>query len=150
MHGLLHASFYSPLLVNVIDDSSTSMSESNSSRETRASQDLTHLSIRQVATSFRNRGRGSRSPSPAARVGNGAFFPETTAHSDGEQYDDAMAPVDVEELQRIAKTAAAAASAALTAMAALLTARQHSTPRYKKARPSQFRPQKHRDMDTTG
>ena len=108
------------------------MSESNSSRETRASQDLTHLSIRQVATSFRNRGRGSRSPSPAARVGNGAFFPETTAHSDGEQYDDAMAPVDVEELQRIAKTAAdaaAAASAALTAMAAQLTATQQDNTR---------------------
>ena len=45
-----------------------------SARPTRASRDLTHLMVQQLL-SPRGRGRGSRSPSPAAHVGASAFFP---------------------------------------------------------------------------
>ena len=83
-------------------------------------------------------GRGiSRSPSPAV-AGAGRFaFPtvganqddSSEAFADGESYADAMPPIDVEELQRIAKSAAdaaAVASAALTAMTAQLQATQEA------------------------
>ena len=81
------------------------------------------------------RGRGgSRSPSPAAHVGNGVFFPQAAGQNSDAflNADSAMGDVSVEELQRIAKTAAdaaAAASAALMAMTAQLSAAQQDNTR---------------------
>ena len=96
------------------------MSWFSSNRETRASQDLSGVPIGQLSVPTRGRGRGSRSPSPAARVGNSTFFPETSNlyRNTGENM---LADIDVAELQRIAKSATDAASAAAAALAAMTT-----------------------------
>ena len=87
------------------------MSWWNSARETRASQDLTQQLIASLAIPARGRGRGSRSPSPAARVGGAAFFPETAERSDTPpDTSNTIGDINVEELQRIAQTAANAAA----------------------------------------
>ena len=96
------------------------MSWWNSARETRASQDLTQQSIASLAIPARGRGRGSRSPSPAARVGGAAFFPETAERSDAPpDTSNTMGDINIEELQRIAQTAANAAASASAALAAM-------------------------------
>ena len=61
-----------------------------SGRETRASRDLTHLSVAQVLNQPRGRGRGSRSPSPALLSGP-AFFPTAAATASEEDSDEAFA-----------------------------------------------------------
>lgn len=96
------------------------MSWWNSARETRASQDLTQQTIASLAIPARGRGRGSRSPSPAARVGGAAFFPETVEHRDAPPDTSIiMGDINVQELQRIAQTAADAAASASAALAAM-------------------------------
>ena len=87
-----------------------------SGRETRASCDLTHLSVAQLVSQPRGRGRGSRSPSPA-RLSGPQFFPPTAAQElDEEAFADAedidtprMATIPAEatadELRRIAEQA---------------------------------------------
>ena len=87
-----------------------------SGRETRASCDLTHLSVAQLVNQPRGRGRGSRSPSPAT-VSGPQFFPPAAAEDvDAEAFEDAedpdnpkMAPISAEasadELRRIAEQA---------------------------------------------
>ena len=63
-----------------------------SGRQTRGTQDLTHLSVDQIA-GLRSRGRGSpfasRSPSPSAHTGVGAaFFPRHSPAPEPEERDD--------------------------------------------------------------
>ena len=95
-----------------------------SGRETRASRDLTHLSVEQLLTQPRGRGRGtgSRSPSPLACPGANFFPPAFTQ----QQFEDAeaMAPpteINIAELQRIALAASEAAAKATEALAAMST-----------------------------
>ena len=85
-----------------------------SGRETRASRDLTHLSVAQLLNQPRGRGRGSRSPSPAP-YSEALFFPATAATQDDweETFADAneenmpSIPADAtpEEIRRIAEEA---------------------------------------------
>ena len=72
-----------------------------STRETRASQDLTHLSVEQVLTLPRGRGRGSRSPSPSAQPG-AKFFPPAFGHHPEEDQEELFA--DAEEDARMPVT----------------------------------------------
>ena len=58
-----------------------------STRETRASRDLTHLSVEQVLSQPRGRGRGSRSPSPSVQPGANFFPPAFARHQEDEQED---------------------------------------------------------------
>ena len=65
-----------------------------STRPTRASRDLTHLSVEQVLSQPRGRGRGSRSPSPSVQPGAN-FFPPAFAHHQEDDQEDLFA--DAEE-----------------------------------------------------
>ena len=84
-----------------------------SGRDTRASRDLTHLSVAQLANQPRGRGRGSRSPSPALFTGP-SFFPTTTDDDWEETFADANEGINMpnipadaspEEIRRIAEAA---------------------------------------------
>ena len=66
-----------------------------SSRDTRASRDLSHLSVEQLLAPSRGRGRGSRSPSPLALPG-AKFFTPAFAHQQEEEPEDSFA--DAEEV----------------------------------------------------
>ena len=70
-----------------------------SGRDTRASQDLTHLSVEQLITQPRGRARGlgSRSPSPLAYPGAN-FFPPAFAQQQEEQQEDFFADAEEDEM----------------------------------------------------
>ena len=70
------------------------------SRETRSSKDLSHLSFQQLQVPPRGRGRGSRSPSPAAHVGR-AFFETPNSHPHQPETPDVFqgAPSTMDEIQ---------------------------------------------------
>ena len=85
-----------------------------SGRETRASRDLTHLSVAQLLNQPRGRGRGSRSPSPAPHSGATFFTAAAATQDDWEETfadanEEVMAsiPADAtpEEIRRIAEEA---------------------------------------------
>ena len=69
-----------------------------SGRETRASRDLTHLSVEQVIAQPRGRGRGSRSPSPSIHPG-AKFFPPAFARRQEDDQEEVFA--DAEEDNRM-------------------------------------------------
>ena len=83
-----------------------------SGRDTRASRDLTHLSVAQLLNQPRGRGRGSRSPSPAPAL-RPAFFPSSATEDDWEEnfadaIEDTMPiPADAtpDEIRRLAEEA---------------------------------------------
>ena len=91
------------------------MNNSMSNRQTRAQQDLTHLSVAQLLNQPRGRGRGSRSPSPAPQPAGALFFPQSAARPQPEDAEEVFAdaesnmpiPADAtaDEIRRIAEQA---------------------------------------------
>ena len=65
-----------------------------SDRQTRAQQDLTHLSVAQLLNQPRGRGRGSRSPSPAPHPPGAVFFPQSAAHPQPEDAEEVFADAE--------------------------------------------------------